>query len=339
MSKAALEQGSDQRDAPQFGEAEEQRLAFLFHLWREKSRLGAGEEREFVLLLKDLVKARAVEALDSDAFLRLVDPFAGATGLSEDEKLSLVRRVKPLLKIRELTKEEKDELAGLFERYRMRLSSKLRRSIGAALEAQFDPDDVLSEAYIRAETRWAVRPRELEKQYVWLYGIVHEQFYDMLRKVHAVKRGGRIREVCIPDNSAAEIALEIRQIQTGVSTHAEREELVSRLRAFLEQNLSPADLEIFSMRVLDRLEFPEIAGEIDRRAGESDRATDYQRILAELDARSQEADHSGKGNGKDVQKRRADAIRKRFTRAIGKLTDAIVAEFPELLDALPSLNR
>jgi hypothetical protein len=34
----------------------------------------------------------------------------------------------------------------------------------------------LSEAYIRAETRWPARPREPEKQYVWLYGIVHDQF-------------------------------------------------------------------------------------------------------------------------------------------------------------------
>src|SRR5262245_14131954 len=73
---------------------------------------------------------------------------------------SLLRQVKPLIETRELTKEEKEELAGLFERYQMRLTSKLRRSIGAALEAEFDADDVLSEAYIRAETRWFARPAE-----------------------------------------------------------------------------------------------------------------------------------------------------------------------------------
>src|SRR4029077_7958462 len=105
------------------------------------------------------------------------------------------------------------------------------------------------------------------------------------------------------------------------------------------RNLSPADLEIFSMRVLDRLEYPEIVAELVRRAEEAnDRAADYQRVLAELDSRSLEGDHPGKGNGKDVNKRRADAIRQRFTRAIRKLAGAIIAEFPELLDALPSLK-
>ena len=34
----------------------------------------------------------------------------------------------------------------------------------------------------------------------------------------------------------------------------------------------------------------------------------------------------------------ADAIRKRFTRAVGKLTGAIIAEFPELLEAVPRLK-
>jgi hypothetical protein len=114
---------------------------------------------------------------------------------------------------------------------------------------------------------------------------------------------------------------------------------MGRLQGFLERNLSPADLEIFAMRVFDRLEFPEIVAELARRAEEeTDRAADYQRILAELDSRSQEGDHSGNGNGKDVNKRRAEAIRKRFKRAIAKLTHAIITEFPELLDALPSLK-
>jgi DNA-directed RNA polymerase specialized sigma24 family protein len=338
MSTASVEPNSEQKKTPPFGEAEERKLASLFLLWREKAGLEAKEERQFALLLRDLVKSRAAEALESDAFLRLVAPFAGEAEFSDEEKRYLVRRVKPLLKTRELTKDEKDELAGLFKRFRMRLTSKLRRSISAALEAQFGPEDVLSEAYIRAETRWAVRPQEPEKQYVWLYGIVHEQFYDMLRKVHAVSRGGRFKEVRIPDNSAAEIALEIQQIQTGASTLAERKELVSRLRGFLERNLSSIDREIFAMRVLDRFEYPEIVAEVVRRAEESDHAADYQQILAVLDARSPEDDHSGKGNGKDLDKRRANAIRKRFTRAIGKLTDAIVAEFPELLDALPGLK-
>ena len=160
---------------------------------------------------------------------------------------------------------------GLFERYRMRLSSKLTRQIGAALESEFGPDDVLSESYISAETRWHARPTDPEKDYVWLYGIVHEQFYDMLRKVNAAKRGGQIKEVRIPDNSAAEIAMELWQSQTGASTNAARNEFVSRLRELLERHLATIDVEVFLMRVLDRLEYPEIVAEFVRRAEESDR--------------------------------------------------------------------
>jgi hypothetical protein len=339
MSIPLADQRSGQRRATEFGEAEGQELTSLFRSWREESGLAATEERQFAVLLKALVESRAVEALDAEAFLRLVEPFSGPVGLSEDEKQSLIRRVKPLLQTRELTKDEKDELAGLFERYRMRLTSKLRRSIGAALQAEFEPGDILSDAYIRAETRWFARPEEPERHYVWIYGIVHDQLTDMLRKVSAVKRGGRIKEVSLPDNSAAEIALEFGQSQTGASTIAERKELVSRFRGFLERSLRPADLEIFLMRVFDRLEYPDIVAELARRAEElSDRAADYQRVLSELDSRSQEGGHPENGDGMDVNRRRADAIRQRFKRAIRRLKDAIISEFPELLEALPSLK-
>jgi len=338
MNRKTAEQGSELPQAPQFGETEERKLASLFRLWREKSGLGAREERQLSFLLKALVKSRAAEALETDAFLRLVEPFAGEVEFSDDEKRSLLRRVKPLLKTRELTTDEKNELAGLFDRYRMRLSSKLRRSISAALEAQFEPDDVLNEAYIRAGTHWYARPEDPQKDYVWLYGIVHDQFCDMLRKANAAKRGGQIKEVRIPDNSAAEMAMEVWQSQTGPSTMAARKEFVSRVRGVLERHLGTSDVEIVLMRVFDRLEFPEIVAELVRRAEENDRAADYQRILAKLDSRTHGGDRAGEADDQDVNKRRADAIRQRFKRAIGNLTGALIAEFPELLDALHSLN-
>jgi DNA-directed RNA polymerase specialized sigma24 family protein len=334
-----IEPDSERQLAPEFGEIEEQKLTDLLGQWRAEAGLGASDERQFALLLRVLIKSRAADDLESESFLRLMQPYAGRADLTDNEKSALIRCVKPLLKIRELTEDEKKDLARLFDRYRMRLSSKLNRSIGATLESEFGPDDVLSESYIRAETRYHARPTDPEKHYVWLYGIVHDQFYDMLRKMNAAKRGGRIKEVRIPDNSAAEIALELWQSRTGASTLASRNEFMSRVQTFLDRNLAKTDVEVVSMRVFDRLGFPEIVAELVRRAEEeTDRAADYRRLLDELDSRAQEGDHPGTGNGKDVNKRRADAIRKRFTRAIGKLTGAIVAEFPELLEALPSLK-
>ncbi len=334
MSEAAVKQGSERQSAPQFGEAEERELRRLFGQWREGAGLGAHEENQFAHLLKALVASRAAELLESDAFILLMRSFAGEAEFSADERQDLVRQVKPLLRVRVLTEQEKKELAQLFDRYHMRLWSKLRRAIGATLEAKFEPSDVLQEAYIRAMTRWSARPGDPEKQYVWLYGIVHEQFCDMLRRVKAVKRGDRREHVRIPDNSAAEIALQFWQSQTGVSTIAGRKEFVARLQGFLERILSPTDLEIFSMRVFDRLEYSEIATVLHYRSEESNPVADYQTILAEADSRSQDGD----GTGEDADKRPADAIRKRFKRAVAKLTGAILAEFPELLDVLPGLE-
>ena len=114
-----------------------------------------------MLLLKALVRSRTADDLESESFLRLIQSYAGQADLTDDEKSALVRWVKPLLKIRELTEDEKKDLARLFDRYRMRLSSKLSRSIGAALESEFGPDDVLSESYIRAETRYHARSHRL----------------------------------------------------------------------------------------------------------------------------------------------------------------------------------
>ena len=113
MSRAGAEPSSDERQEPRFCEAEEQELASLFRLWREESGLGASEERQFARLLKALVLSRAAEALEADAFLGLLLPMAGDAALGDEEQRLLLRRVKPLLKTRELTKEEKQELAEL----------------------------------------------------------------------------------------------------------------------------------------------------------------------------------------------------------------------------------
>ena len=149
----------------------------------------------------------------------------------------------------------------------------------------------------------------------------------------------RSRKVRIPNNSAAEIALGLWQSRTGVSTLASRNEFLSRVQTSLDRNLAKDDVEVVSMRVFDRLEFPEIVAELVRRAeGETDRAADYRRLLAELDSRAQEGGHPGQATARTSTSGAADAIRKRFTRAIGRLTGAITAEFPELLEVLPSLK-
>jgi hypothetical protein len=141
-------------------------------------------------------------------------------------------------------------------------------------------------------------------------------------------------EKSIPDNSAAAIAQELYRSQTGASTIAARKEFVSKLQRFLERKLESTDLEIFSMRLFDRLEYAEIATELVRRAEGNVHAAEYQKIVAELDSRSLGRDSAEK----DAGRRRADAIRKRFKRAVLRITEGILDEFPELQDALPPLS-
>src|SRR5206468_3923232 len=91
MNRKTVEQRSEDQPAPQFGEAEEQKLTRLLRQWREGVSLGSWEERQLARLLKDLVKARAADVLESEAFLRLVQPLAGDVEFSDDEKRFLIR--------------------------------------------------------------------------------------------------------------------------------------------------------------------------------------------------------------------------------------------------------
>jgi hypothetical protein len=124
----------------------------LFKQWQEDG-LGADEENGFAHLLKALVTSQAAELLEADALLRIMQSFPEGVEFGESERQDVVRQLKPLLKVRMLTERDKEELAEIFDRFHMRLWSRLRRSIGATLGVEFEPSDVLQETYIRAMTR------------------------------------------------------------------------------------------------------------------------------------------------------------------------------------------
>jgi DNA-directed RNA polymerase specialized sigma24 family protein len=334
MNHATNDPGPEQHAEHRPSQADGQELKRLLVQWRDGSGLSAGEEHRLAALLRRLARAReGDEVPQGDDLIRVLLPVAEEARLGDEEREIFVREMGHLVSGRELTKEEKDELAGLFDRYRMRLWAKLRRTLGAASDARYDPDDVLSETYLRAETRWTDRPADPAGHYVWLYGLVHDQLCDMIRRAIAVKRGGRVRHEPLPDNSAAEIALKFWQSRPGVSTMAARDEFVAKARGFLERNLSPADRELFSMRVFDRLEYAEIVAELARRS-ERNGCDGAREILDKLDSRARDGDDPTE----DRDARRADAVRKRFKRAVAKLAAAFAAEFPELLDSVPGLG-
>ncbi len=116
-----------------------------------------------------------------------------------------------------------------------------------------------------ARSQWIARPPEPESHFCWLYGIVHNQVQDEIRKALGPTRSLE-REISLPDDSVAEVVIGLVRSQTTPSGAAIRREEAALLRRAMAE-LKPRDYEIITMRVFDDLTFPEI-GEDPRPARE-----------------------------------------------------------------------
>jgi RNA polymerase sigma-70 factor (ECF subfamily) len=147
-------------------------------------------------------------------------------------------------------------LAQLFSKYELKLSGMARRLIGHRLAARIDVEDTLQAAYLRARSQWLAKPPQPESQFCWLYGIVHNQVRDEIRKALGPTRNLE-REISLPDDSVAEVVIGLVRSQTTPSGAAIRREEAALLRRAMAE-LKPRDFEIITMRVFDDLTFPEI---------------------------------------------------------------------------------
>src|SRR5262245_43905070 len=85
----------------------------------------------------------------------------------------------------------------------------LERRIGADQRSRFDPDDVLSEAFLVALRRWPEYCRQRPvSEYAWLYRITWDALIEAWRREH---RQGRDqgRDVPFPDHSSAQLSLKL----------------------------------------------------------------------------------------------------------------------------------
>jgi RNA polymerase sigma-70 factor (ECF subfamily) len=151
---------------------------------------------------------------------------------------------------------EEAALAQLFSRYELKLSGMARRLIGHRLAARIDVEDTLQAAYVRARSQWVAKPPQPESQFCWLYGIVHNQVRDEIRKALGPTRSLE-REISLPDDSVAEVVIGLVRSQTTPSGAAIRQEEAALVRRAMAE-LKPRDYEIITMRVFDDLTFPEI---------------------------------------------------------------------------------
>jgi len=146
----------------------------------------------------------------------------------------------------------------LFDEHRTRLLAMLKRRIDPRLQARFDPEDILQDAYLVAQNKWqAYRQQQGVSAYSWLYRIALDCLIEHYRKATRDCRDPR-REVTWPDES--EIAAVIGLVDTGTrpSQAAQRQEFKRRMEHAMKL-LAVGDRDILWMRHYDQLSYQEIS--------------------------------------------------------------------------------
>lgn len=148
-------------------------------------------------------------------------------------------------------------LGQLFQEHRPKLLAMLQRRIDPSLLAKIDPEDILNEAFLRAQRRWSSF-RECPKMtpYAWLYRIVKDCLYEAWRKFRG--RHGQRQDMPWPERSSVQLGLNLIASGTSPSEAAAREETRKQVHAVMEL-LGDRHKTILSMRHYDQLSGKEAA--------------------------------------------------------------------------------
>jgi RNA polymerase sigma-70 factor, ECF subfamily len=151
-------------------------------------------------------------------------------------------------------------LAKLFEAHRPRLIAMVQRRIAPSLAPRVDPDDILSEAFLRARVRWSNHDLAMST-YTWLYRITLDCLIEAWRSANADGRSLQ-KEIPWPERSSMELGIGLVGSLTSPSDAFARNELQERI-IWAVQQLKPDDREILGMRHFDELSYQEIAAVTD----------------------------------------------------------------------------
>jgi|GEM_PF-1222830 len=169
------------------------------------------------------------------------------------------------------TKEWLVDVAGLatlgkiFEEHRPRLLAMIQRRSDRSLAARRDAEDILNQAFVRAQTRWSEFQHSGMTAYAWLYRIVLDSLLDD-HDFQTRKRRSPRAEMAWPDKSSLQLVLGLVSPLTSPSDALARKESQERLRRQVGQALGllkPEDREVLSMRFYDQLTTEEIARVLD----------------------------------------------------------------------------
>ena len=153
------------------------------------------------------------------------------------------------------------------------------------LRGRVDPDDVLQEAYLKAEQRLEQLRQETEhSMFIWLRLIVDQTLVDVHRRhITAEMRDAR-REVSMNRSARAQstsfsLAEKLAGSLTSPSHAAHRHEVFDQLNSALDK-MDPIDQEIIALRHFEHLSNAEVAELLEiKRTAASNR---YVRAIARL---------------------------------------------------------
>lgn len=149
-------------------------------------------------------------------------------------------------------------LQRLLEEHRHRLVAVVRRRMDPSWPADFEPDDVVQEAYLRALQRWEqVRSRPDFLPFPWLYQLVNDCLRDHWRHQGQACRDVHLRQAW-PDSSSVQVCLSLVGEGTSPSEAAHRAD-IQRLMQEAMGHLSESDREVLALRHFDNLTHVEAA--------------------------------------------------------------------------------
>jgi RNA polymerase sigma-70 factor (ECF subfamily) len=157
------------------------------------------------------------------------------------------------------------QLGALFEEFRPKLLAMVRRRSDHRLMPRRDPDDIVNDAFLKAQAGWETFTQSKGKAYPWLYRIVLNHLYDD-HDYHSRAQRDRRVEVAWPDHSSMQLAMGLMSPLTSPSNVAVREEYLAELRhrmARMMELLRPEEYEILCMRFCDDLSAEDIASVLD----------------------------------------------------------------------------
>jgi RNA polymerase sigma-70 factor (ECF subfamily) len=150
------------------------------------------------------------------------------------------------------------ELAKLMEEHRPKLLRMLENRIDPSLRRRIDPEDVLTDAFLKASGQWEeILRKGAIPPFAFIYQQTREALIAAWRRHSGATRDARMDLPC-PEHSAAAMAMGFFGSGTSPSLAARRKESVALLKDALD-NLKDSHREVLMMRHFDVLSFKEVA--------------------------------------------------------------------------------